>query len=483
MISRAFHDNLAIITLERDGARNALSISGWEALAEVADEIGVSDARAVVLRSGMPGVFSAGADLKEFRQLVSNPAMRTRFRLAMAAGIEAIAALPMPVIAAVDGGCFGAAVAVTLACDIVVAGDDAVFATTPAKLGIGYPANDVARLKARVGAAQASLMLLSGTQIRADEAVRIGLAQRRATDAEAAAMELAKAIAANAPDAVRLLKRMLRDPAAAGHDAAFEDAFGSPAFAARLEAFFGRGAMTRRIAGGGDVLILCDHASNAVPDDIDLGIDPALLDKHIAIDIGAGAVSEALAVHLGATALLATISRLVIDLNREVDSPGLIPTISDGHDIPGNKGADRTRRIAQFHTPYHATITAEVRANRPKLLVSVHSFTPRLESAPGPERPWELGILYNRDARGAGIVIELLRARGVVTGDNEPYSGRVLNATMNRHAEANGIPYIGIEIRNDLIGDPSGVAHWAEIIADIVSKVRDHLASQGPGAT
>lgn len=239
MISCAFHDNLAIVTIERDGARNAFPISGWDALAEVAEEIGASDARAVVLRSGMAGVFSAGADLKEFRQLVSDPAMRTRFRMAMSAGIETIAALPMPVIAAVDGGCFGAAVAVTLACDIVVAGDDAVFATTPAKLGIGYPAGDVARLKARVGAGQASLMLLTGTRIDADEAARIGLAQRRVTDAEAAAMELAGAIASNAPDAVRLLKRVLRDSSAAEHDTAFEDAFGSPAFAARLDAFLG----------------------------------------------------------------------------------------------------------------------------------------------------------------------------------------------------------------------------------------------------
>ncbi|PKP91482.1 MAG: N-formylglutamate amidohydrolase [Alphaproteobacteria bacterium HGW-Alphaproteobacteria-16] len=241
--------------------------------------------------------------------------------------------------------------------------------------------------------------------------------------------------------------------------------------------------MTRRIAGGGDVLILCDHASNVVPEDIDLGIKPVLLDKHIAIDIGAGAVSEALAAHLGATALLATVSRLVIDLNREVDSPGLIPMVSDGHDIPGNMRAERSARIARFHAPYHAAITSQIRTSGPRLLVSVHSFTPRLENAPGPERPWELGILYNRDARGAAIAINKLRAKGVVTGDNEPYSGRVLNATMNRHAEANGIPYIGIEIRNDLIGGPAGVAHWAEIIADIVSKVRDHLASQGAGAT
>jgi predicted N-formylglutamate amidohydrolase len=208
------------------------------------------------------------------------------------------------------------------------------------------------------------------------------------------------------------------------------------------------------VDGAADILILCDHASSAVPSDIDLGIDPELLTKHIAVDIGAAAVSEAMAATLNAPAILATVSRLVIDLNREPDRLGLIPHSSDGHAIPGNDDADRAGRIARFHAPYHRLIAGTIRANRPKLIVSVHSFTPRLEQHDGADRPWEIGILYNRDARAARIGIELFRAAGVVTGDNEPYSGRVLNATMNRHAEGNGIPYLGIEIRNDLISPP-----------------------------
>ncbi len=236
--------------------------------------------------------------------------------------------------------------------------------------------------------------------------------------------------------------------------------------------------VARIIDGAGDVLILCDHASNAVPDDIDLGIDPALLNKHIAIDIGAAAVSEGLAADLDAAAILASVSRLVIDLNREPDSPGLIPLVSDGHDISGNAGVDRRARIARFHAPYHRLIADTIRARRPALLVSVHSFTPRLENADGAARPWEIGILYNRDARAARIGIEHLDQAGVVTGDNEPYSGRLLNATMNRHAEANGIPYLGIEIRNDLIGDAEGVARWAKSCSHLVSAVR-HALAQG----
>lgn len=237
MIRLDFHEATALLTLDRGGSRNALSIAAWDAIADAAVSVGASDARVLILQSAMPGMFSAGADLGEFAALVADPAMRTRFRTAMARGIEALAGLPVPVIAVVDGGCFGAAVALTLACDIVVAGDGALFATTPAKLGIGYPASDVARLRARIGAGQAARMLFTGDGIDADEAARIRLAHVRSADAAGEARAMAGMIAANDPDAVRLLKTVLRDPDAPDHDQAFEDAFGSPAFAQRLDAF------------------------------------------------------------------------------------------------------------------------------------------------------------------------------------------------------------------------------------------------------
>ncbi|MFL9842747.1 enoyl-CoA hydratase/isomerase family protein [Sphingomonas sp. ST-64] len=239
MIRSARDGAIALLTLDRGNARNAISIDAWDALADAAAAIAASDVAAVILHSAMPGMFSAGADLTEFPTLIDDPAQRARFRSAMARGIEGVAALPMPVIAAVDGGCFGAAVALTLACDIVVAGDGAVFATTPAKLGIGYPAGDVARLKARVGEGQAATMLFTGERVDADVALRIGLAHRRADHAEPVAREMARAISANDRDAVRLLKSVLRNPHAPGHDRAFEDAFASVAFAERLEAFLG----------------------------------------------------------------------------------------------------------------------------------------------------------------------------------------------------------------------------------------------------
>ncbi len=228
----------------------------------------------------------------------------------------------------------------------------------------------------------------------------------------------------------------------------------------------------------GGILIVADHASNHVPADIDLGIDPLVLDRHVAIDIGVAPLTRALCAGLGCGAILAGVSRLVCDLNREEDAAGLVPTTSDGIAIPGNAldEAGRAARVVRFYRPYHVALAAAIERWRPALLVSLHSFTPQLEARPDERRPWQIGILYNEDERAARIAIPLLEAAGVVTGDNEPYSGRVLNATMNRHGEAAGLPYLGIEVRQDQIGDAAGVARWAALLEPVIGATWDSLA-------
>ena len=233
------------------------------------------------------------------------------------------------------------------------------------------------------------------------------------------------------------------------------------------------------IAGGNGLLLIADHASNRVPPDVELGVPRRLLEQHIAVDIGAEALSRALAERLGCSAILARFSRLVVDLNRDADDANVVPTLSDGHAIPGNAAlsdALRADRIERFWMPYHALIDARIEHLRPKMLLSVHSFTPRLASYPAEVRPWQVGILYNRDDRAARIAIALLVAMEIVTGDNLPYSGLVLNATMNRHAEARDLPYLGIEVRQDLIADPAGVSDWADRLAPVISQVGAALA-------
>ena len=237
------------------------------------------------------------------------------------------------------------------------------------------------------------------------------------------------------------------------------------------------------IRGDAPVLLLCDHASNAVPDDIDLGVAPGVLDRHVAVDIGAGPLTRALAAATGAPAILGTVSRLVVDLHREPDHPGLIATVADGHAVPGNIGADRAERIRRFHAPYHRAIAAHVRAQRPSLIVAIHSFTPRLEAGDAPERHWNAGILSNRDRRAADPALAFLTGEGILAGDNEPYSGRVLNTTLNRHAEAHGIPSCSVEVRNDLIRDDAGVARWCDTIARMIAQVRNGLALPSRSAT
>lgn len=222
----------------------------------------------------------------------------------------------------------------------------------------------------------------------------------------------------------------------------------------------------------GGILVVSDHASNHVPDDIDLGIDPALLSQHIAVDIGVGAVGAIMAQRTGVAAFQANASRLVCDVNREPHAPAVIPIASDGHAIPGNAldHAGHQARLARFHVPYHAALAALLDAAPPALILSLHSFTPQLASNDEP-RPWQVGVLYNQDDRAARIAIPLLEAEGLVVGDQQPYSGQLLNYTMNRHAEADGRPYLGIEVRQDQIGDAAGQAVWAERLHRIGNEV------------
>ena len=211
----------------------------------------------------------------------------------------------------------------------------------------------------------------------------------------------------------------------------------------------------------GGILVVSDHASNRVPGDIDLGIDPALLDEHIAVDLGVAEVGALMAQRPGIAAFQGNVSRLVCDCNREEHAPAVIPIASDGHAIPGNAldHAGHQARLERFFHPYP-----------PALMLSLHSFTPQLASS-DKLRPWQVGVLYNQDDRAARLAIPLLEAEGLVVGDQEPYSGQLLNATMNRHAEADGRPYLGIEIRQDQLATPPQHEQWAALLSAICNRV------------
>lgn len=241
----------------------------------------------------------------------------------------------------------------------------------------------------------------------------------------------------------------------------------------------------------GPALVICDHASNAVPNWAaggDLGLSAADMARHIAWDPGAAEVSRILSDTLGAPAVFSAFSRLVIDPNRGPDDPTLLMKLYDGSIIPGNRYADAAelaRRKALGYDPYHAAIGGQIdrmlAAGVTPHLISIHSFTPQLRGKP--RRPWDVGILWDRDARLSGPLIAALRAEGDLTvGDNEPYTGQLEGDCMYRHGTQRGLPHVLIEVRNDLVADTAGQSAWGErlgrILGPLVPIVEEQVAQR-----
>jgi predicted N-formylglutamate amidohydrolase len=236
-------------------------------------------------------------------------------------------------------------------------------------------------------------------------------------------------------------------------------------------------------------LIVCDHASNAIPPEYgSLGLPREALESHIAYDIGTAEVTRALAAELGAPAVLSTYSRLVIDPNRGVDDPTLVMRYSDGAIVPGNARADRVeiaRRRARFWAPYReeiaATVDAMTATGEPPALVSIHSFTPVWR---GVARRWKIGVLWDRDERIPRPLIKGLLAESDLTagdiGDNEPYDGALAGDTIDAIATARGLANALIEIRQDLIAERKDALAWAARIARLLAPILADRRARAP---
>lgn len=227
------------------------------------------------------------------------------------------------------------------------------------------------------------------------------------------------------------------------------------------------------------VLLVCDHASSRVPIALaSLGVSAADLDCHIGVDIGAAALTRELAGLLRVPAVLSGYSRLVVDCNRHLDDPSAFPETSDGVAIPANRALDaeeRRTRTDALYWPYHAAIAGCLERLGPLPgLIAIHSFTPRIN---GLDRPWQVGVLWDEDARLAAPLLETLRADvSLCVGDNEPYSGRhPAGYTIDAHAENRGLLHVSIEVRQDLLVTREGVCHWAALLS---SALRPILASR-----
>lgn len=248
-----------------------------------------------------------------------------------------------------------------------------------------------------------------------------------------------------------------------------------------------RSTAFERIDGALDcgVLLLCDHASNELPQGYgDLGLPRTEFERHIAYDIGAAVVTRTLARLWGAPAILSTFSRLLIDPNRGADDPTLVMRISDGAIVPGNARIDADEilhRRATYWQPYRGAVTDTIdrmlATGVAPALIAIHSFTPYWKEFP---RPWHIGVLWDNDPRIAvPLVAEIAKEPDVLVGENEPYDGALDGDMMDTNGTRRGLAHCLVELRQDLITRPGDAIRWAGRLAGwlqpVLAQPRAHI--------
>ncbi len=237
-----------------------------------------------------------------------------------------------------------------------------------------------------------------------------------------------------------------------------------------------------RLHGRSRFLLIADHAGNAVPQYLgDLGISSVDVNRHIGIDIGIHGVSQRLSILLNAPYVFQPYSRLVIDCNRQLGNFTSIALVSDGTHIPANQHlAPQSIALRQdeIFWPYHNAVAHQIltmrKASGPPVVIAMHSFTPKHGEYPA-ARPWQIGVLFNRDDRLARCLIGLLEAEGDLTvGINQPYAVEDdVDYAIPVHCEKGGLIHVELEIRQDLIGTPAGQAAWATRLARLLPLALD----------
>ena len=202
---------VARITMNRPDRRNAF---GRVMSKELQDAVAAcsnpeNQVRAVVVTSAVKGTFSAGADLKERKEM--SPEEARAFVDGLRAMLNAIEDLEMPTIAALDGVALGGGLELALSCDIRICSEASKIGLTETGLAIVPGAGGTFRLPKAVGLSQAMRLICSGTAVDGSEALRIGLVQEMTADPAARAVEMAEKIASNGPIAVRAAKCAMKE--------------------------------------------------------------------------------------------------------------------------------------------------------------------------------------------------------------------------------------------------------------------------------
>ena len=228
-----------------------------------------------------------------------------------------------------------------------------------------------------------------------------------------------------------------------------------------------------------NIICICDHASNLVPDfwsKNGLGIKKSEMGRHIAFDLGAKRLTKKLSRLLNGPAIFSNFSRLVIAPNRGKNDPTFIIKLYDGTIIPENREVneiEKLRRLNQYYKPYHNVIKSVINSRKCPIIISIHSFTPKLKN--GHQRPWEIGVLHTIDRRLSNdLLVELRKDRALCIGDNLPYSGDLPGDTLDQHCIPSNHLHALIELRNDLLANEMLINHWANYLASKILKVVKH---------
>ena len=218
------------------------------------------------------------------------------------------------------------------------------------------------------------------------------------------------------------------------------------------------------------ILFIADHASNYIPSSLNnLGLKKNQINSHIAYDVGVKELCIGLSNLLNSNYIIGEYSRLIIDLNRDISDPTLIPEIVDKKIIPKNVNLnenEKKNRISEFYNRYHDNIKRTIKRDHITTLISLHSFNPIFKKK---KRSIHFGILSNQDRRLSNYIIAEMKRRELKVGDNEPYDGNLIGDTMYKHGLKNNLHHTLIEVRNDLLSSPTKVHRVSALLKEIIN--------------
>ena len=218
------------------------------------------------------------------------------------------------------------------------------------------------------------------------------------------------------------------------------------------------------------ILIIADHASNYIPNSLDnLGLNKNLFKTHIAYDLGVKELCIDLSKLLKSKYITGEYSRLIVDLNRDLLDPTLIPEIVDRKIIPKNINLNENEkkiRISKVYNRYHNNIKRTIKSDHITILISLHSFNPIFKNK---KRNIHFGILSNQDRRLSNYIITDMKRRGLKVGDNEPYEGNLIGDTMYKHGLKKNLYHTLIEVRNDLLSSPTKIHRVSVLLKKVIN--------------